>query len=207
MFLGRTPRLTRYEELYSVIDNLGGYRFESLQENGHILIASNFQFEHNNQIFIEFQAELQDDIVKDLKVLMGNLLDTGLTTEDWPAYNMDEILRTYGVPDEVELYLSGPNNSTSMIIQLKYENIYTSIAYFARTSETNKYNTPTGVLYCPKEIGIDEVELHMGNNPFNTISDGVPVLEATGLNEQDFHKLFTENPSACLTLNPKAFYP
>ena len=73
-----------------------------------------------------------------------------------------------------------------------------------RTSE-NKFETPTGVLFCPEEIGINQVQLHLGKTPFNTIPDGVPILEATGLNEQDFYKLFTGNSSACLTLNRKAF--
>jgi predicted metal-dependent phosphotriesterase family hydrolase len=45
----------------------------------------------------------------------------------------------------------------------------------------------------------------MGKNPFNTILDGVPILKATGLTEQDFYKLFTENPYACLTLDRKFF--
>ncbi len=203
-FWGILPDQTRYEELYSVIDNLGGSRFEVLQENGHIRISSDFGFGENIGVQTDIQADLQDDIVRDLKVLLLNLYDDEVTPEDWSAYNMNEILRIYGVPSKVELHLSGPNNTLSMAIQLKYEYIYASITYFARTSEINKYDTPIGVLYCPEVVGIDKVELHMGKNPFNTISDGVPVLEATGLTEQDFYKLFTENPSACLTLNRDA---
>ncbi len=206
-FWGIHPDITRYEELYSVIDNLGGYRFETLQPSGHHLIGSNFRFEDENRIQVEFQADVHDDIVRDLKVLLLNLWKTENTPKDWSAYNMDEILRIYGVPDKVELYFSGPYNSLSFNIQLKYEDINTSIVYYSGTSESTQYETPTSVLYCPEEIGIDIVELHMGKHPFNTARDGVPLLKATGLDEQAFHKLFTEDPSACLTLYQKAFYP
>jgi hypothetical protein len=203
-FWGIYPEQTRYEDIYAVIDNLGGYRFENLQEDGDVRVGTNFRFQERNGIFVEFQANLQDDVVKDLKVLLLNLRDTGITLEDWSAYTLDKILQTYGIPDSVELYFSRPYNALSFNVQLKYENIDTSIAYYAGTSEITKYETTTSVLYCPEEIGIDIVELHMGKNPFNTIPDGVSILKATGLNEQDFHKLFTENPSACLTLNREA---
>ena len=206
-FFGIHPDQTRYEELYSVIDKLAGSRFETSSDNGHIRVSSDFGLGENIGIQVDIQADLQDDIVKDLKVLLLNLNGTGITPKDWSAYNMDEILRTYGVPDKVELYFSGPNNSLSVDVQLKYERLDTSIAYFAVTSETTSYETPTSVFYCPEEIGINMVELHMGKNPFNTIPDGVPLLRATGLTEQDFYELFTENPSACLTLDREAFYP
>lgn len=206
-FWGIHPDMTQYEELYSVIDHLGGYRFEALQSNGHLLIGSSFKFEEESGIFVEFAADLQDDIVKDLKVLLLNLRDTGLTPADWSAYNMNEILGTYGVPDKVELYYSGPYNSLSFHIRLKYESIDTAITYSGLTMELDKYLTPTSAVFCPEEIGIESVELHMGKHPFNAARDGVPLSKATGLNEQDFYKLFTENPSACLTLDRKAFYP
>ncbi len=206
-FWGIRPDQTQYEELYSVIDKLGGLRFDALQENGRLRVASNFRFEERSGIFVEFAADLQDDTVKDLKVLLLNLFDPGVSQEDWSAYNMDEILRTYGIPDSVELYFSGPYNALSFNVQLKYESIDTSIVYYARTTEIAQYETPSSVILCPEEIGIDMVELHMGKYPFNTIPSGVPLLKATGLTEQDFHKLFTENPSACLTLNREAFYP
>jgi hypothetical protein len=206
-FWGIRPDITRYEELYSVIDNLGGYRFEALQLNGHLLIGSNFRFEDENRIQVEFQADVHDDIARDLKVLLLNLWKTENTSEDWSAYNMGEILRTYGAPDKVELYFSGSNNALYIDVQLKYEGLETSLVYYAGTTETAQYETPTNVMFCPEEIGINIVELHFGKNPFNAIPDGIPIIIATGLNEQDFYKLFTENPSACLTLNRKAFYP
>lgn len=205
-FWGIYPDTTRYEELYSVIDNLGGYRFETLSENGHLRIGSNFRFEDENRIQVEFQADLQDEIVRDLKVLLLNLWKPENTPKDWSAYNMDEILRTYGAPDKVELYYFGIDNAMGFDIQLKYEGIDTSIVYYAATNEIDKYLTPTSAIFCPGEIGIDKVALYMGKNPFNTIPDGVPILKATGLTEQDFYKLFTENPSACLTLDQKVFY-
>lgn len=207
-FWGIQPDQTRYEELYSIIDRLGGRSsFDRLQANGHLRVPADFRFEERSGIFVEFQADLQDEVVQDLKVLLLNLLDTGITQDDWSAYNMDEILRTYGVPDSVELYFSGPYNALSFNVQLKYESIDTSIVYYAGTTEIAQYETPSGVIFCPEEIGIDTVELHMGKHPFNTIPSGVPLVKATGLSEQDFHELFTENPSACLTLNREAFYP
>jgi hypothetical protein len=206
-FWGIQPDQTRYEELYGVIDRLGGSRFETLQANGHLRVASNFRFEERSGIIVEFGTDLQDNVVKDLKVILLNLLDTGITPEDWSAYNMNEILRIYGVPDTAELYFSGPNNSLSFGIRLKYERIQTSIKYYGIIAENDKYQTQSSVIFCPETIGVHIVELHMGEHPFNVGPNGVPLSKATGLDEQSFHKLFTENPSACLTLNRAAFYP
>lgn len=206
-FWGIYPDQTRYEEIYSITDHLGSSRFETLSENGHIRISSDFGLGDDIGVQVEFQADLQNDIVQNLKVLLLNLWKTEVTPEDWSVYNMDEILRTYGVPDKVELFFSGPGNALSFLVHLKYERIDTSIAYSVKTTETARYETPSSVIFCPEEVGANHVELHMGKHPFNMIPEGVPILKATGLTEQDFYELFTEDPSACLTLNRKAFYP
>lgn len=195
---------THYEELYSIIDRLGGLRFETLQANGRLRVASDFRFEEKSGIMVEFGADLQDDTVRNLKVTLTNLFDTGITTEDWSAYNMDEILRTYGTPDMVELYSGTPYDALTFGVRLKYDDNDTSIMYSGITTETDKYLTPSSIIFCPEEIGTDAVVLWMGKHPFNEEPDGVPLSEATGLDEQAFHKLFTENPSACLTLNRNA---
>jgi hypothetical protein len=153
---------------------------------------------------VALTADLQGDIVKDLKVTLLNQLDTGITPEAWSAYNLDKILETYGFPDTVELYFDTPYDALSFGIRLKYENIHTSIMYAGITTEDNKYLSPSSAIFCPKKIGIDSVVIHIGKHPFNDEPDGVPLLKATGLDEQAFHTLFTENPSACLTLNRNA---
>lgn len=203
-FWGIHPDQTRYEELYGVIDRLGGPRFEALEANGHFRVSTDFRFEERSGIFVEFGADLQDDVVKDLEVTLLNLLDTGITLNDWSAYNMGKILETYGAPDTVELYFGTPYNALTFSVRLKYEDIHTSITYSGITTESNRYLTLSSAIFCPEEIGIDSVVLHMGKHPFNEEPDGVPLSKATGLDEQAFHKLFTENPSACLTLNRDA---
>jgi len=205
-FWGIFPEQTRYEELYSVIDKLEGSRFEELLENGHIRVSSDFTYEKKHTIRVALAADLQSDVVKDLEVTILNQLDTGVNSEDWSAYNIDNILDNYGVPDTVEIYFGTPYDALTFGIRLKYENIHTSIMYSGRTTETNKYLTltPPSAIFCPEEIGIYAVVLHIGRNPFNDEPDGVPLSEATGMDEQAFYKLFTENPSACLTLNRDA---
>jgi hypothetical protein len=203
-FWGIEPDQTHYEELYSIIDLLGGLRFDALQANGRLRVASHFRIEEKGGVLIEFGADLQDDIVRDLKVTLTNLFDTGITPEDWSAYNMDEILRTYGVPDMVELYSGTPYNALTFAVRLKFEDNDTSIMYSGLTTETDKYLTQSSIIFCPEEIGVDAVVMWMGKHPFNEQPDGVPLSKATGLDEQAFHKLFTENPSACLALNRDA---
>jgi hypothetical protein len=201
-FWGIHPDQTRYEELYGVIDQLQGRDlFDVVEENGHLRVSSNFTYEKKGTIRVALTADLQDDVVKDLKVTILNQLDTGITPGDWSAYNIDKILETYGVPDTVELYFDTPYDALSFDIRLKYENIHTSIMYAGRTTEDKKYLTPSSAIFCPEEIGIYAVVLHIGKHPFNEEPDGVLLSKATGIDKQAFHKLFTENPSACLTLN------
>lgn len=204
-FWGIYPDRTRYEELYGVIDQLQGRDFfDVVEEKGHLRVSSNFTYEKKGAIRVALAADLQDDVVKDLEVTILNQLDTGITPKDWPAYNMDKILETYGAPDTVELYFDTPYDALSFAIRLKYENIHTSIMYGGITTENNKYLTPSSAIFCPEEIGIDSAVLHIGKHPFNEEPDGVPLSKATELDEQAFYKLFTENPSACLTLNRDA---
>lgn len=204
-FWGIHPDQTRYEELYGVIDQLKGRNFfDFVEENGHLRVSSNFTYEKEGTIRLDLTADLQGDVVKDLEVTLLNQLDTGITPESWSAYNMDEILRTYGVPDTVELYFDAPYDALSFAIRLRYENIHTSIMYSGITTEDKKYLTTSSVFFCPEEIGIDSVVMHIGKHPFNDEPDGVLLSKATGLDEQAFHKLFTENPSACLAINRDA---
>jgi hypothetical protein len=204
-FWGIQPDQTRYEELYDLIDRLGGRNFfDILEENGHLRVSSNFRFEKGGTIRVDLIADLQDDVVKDLKVTLLNQLDTGITPDAWSAYNLDKILITYGVPDMVDLYSGTPYNALTFFIRLKFGDNDTSILYFGITTETDKYLTPSNIIFCPEEIGIDTVVMWMGKHPFNEQPDGVPLSKATGLDEQAFHKLFTENPSACLALNRDA---
>ena len=204
-FWGIHPDQTRYEELYGIIDQLKGRDFfDVVEENGHLRVSSNFTYEEKGTIRAALTADLHGDVVKDLEVTILNQLDTGITPEDWSAYNMDEILRTYGVPDTVELYFGTPYDALSFGIRLKYENIHTSIMYAGITTEDKKYLTPSSAIFCPEEIGIASVVMHIGKHPFNDEPDGVLLSKATGLDEQAFHKLFTENPSACLALNRDA---
>jgi hypothetical protein len=207
-FWGIYPDQTRYEELYAVIDRLDGrQKFDAIEENGHLQVGARFEFEDvdENRINIAFQADLQDDIVRDMKIHLHNPKGTEIPPEDWSAYNMNEILRIYGVPSKVELFVSsGGGVAFSFNILLNYENINTMILYSESTLGLDKYDTPTALIYCPEEIGTYHVQLHIGKHPFNTPPSGIPILQATGLNEQDFYKLFTENPSTCLTLNRDA---
>lgn len=204
-FWGIHPDRTRYEELYSVIDQLEGREFFDVVEvNGHLRVSSYFMYEKKGTIHVTLTADLQGDIVKDLEVTILNQLDTGITSEDWSAYNMDNILETYGIPDTIELYFGTPYDALTFAIRLKYENIHTSVMYGGITTESNKYLTPSSAIFCPEEIGIDSIVLHIGEHPFNDEPDGVPLSIVTGLDEQAFHKLFTKNPSACLTLNRNA---
>lgn len=204
-FWGIYPDQTRYEDLYSVIDQLKGRNFfDVVEENGHLRVSSNFTYEETGTIRVALTADLQGDVVKDLEVTLLNQLDTGIPPDAWSAYNVDEILSTYGVPDMAELYFATPYGALGFAIQLKYENINTSIMYSGITTESDKYLTSSSAIFCPEEIGVDSVVMHIGKHPFNEEPDGVPLLEATGLDEQAFHKLFTENPSACLSLNRNA---
>ena len=208
-FWGIRPYQTRYEELYSVIDNLGGSRFETSQPEGAIHVSSYFNIEENHGIFVEFGANLQDDIVESMKIRLLNLYEDGVAVEDWSAYNLDKIQAIYGSPDKVELAFGQISNAIWFIVTLRYESISTVIIYDAAIPESkgNQFSTSDSVLFCPKEIVFGTVTLYMGNYPFNTIPSGLPILKSTGLTEQEFYKLFTENPSTCLTLNRKAFYP
>jgi hypothetical protein len=93
-----------------------------------------------------------------------------------------------------------PNNTLAFGIRLRYEDLNTSILYSGRSLIDANNLDASNAIICPVE-NISSIKLHIGEQPFNYEPNGVELSDATNLDTQAFYELFTENPSACLTVN------
>ena len=198
-FWGIRPDDTDYDELYDFIKQLGENGSETRQDN-HLYVSSVFRFEERGGLYVDFQVDVQEEVVRNIVTTIDGLWRDDVFPRDWSAYTINEILGTYGSPDSIEIFLDIPNNTLAFGIRLRYEDLDTSILYSGRSSIDANNLDVSNALICPVE-NISNIKLHIGKQPFNYETNGVGLSDATTLDTQAFYELFTENPSACLTVN------
>jgi hypothetical protein len=203
-FWGIILNQTSYAELYGLIHRLEGGGLDSPLGGGILRVSSSFRFEERSGIYIPLDADVQNDKVVALKVAFSGLLEPGVSFDDWSAYTMKEVLKTYGVPTSIELFLDFPDDMVAFGIRLKYEEIHMSITYDGSTSVNDENLNSSSAIVCPEKFGVNYVTLHLGEHPINYGPDGVSLLKATDLDTQAFYKLFIDNPSACITTDRDA---
>jgi hypothetical protein len=198
-FWGIQPDHTSYDELYGLFQQLGESGSDTSVDN-HLYVSSVFRFEERGGLYVDFQADVQEDVVKNMVTTFDGLWRDDVFPQDWSAYAISEILSTYGSPDSVEIFLDIPNNTLAFGIRLRYEDLNTSILYSGRSLIDANNLDASNAIICPVE-NISSIKLHIGEQPFNYEPNGVELSDATNLDTQAFYELFTENPSACLTVN------
>ncbi len=149
---------------------------------------------------MDLQADVQNDLVRNIVVTVDGLWSPNILAQDWSAYSMDEVLSEYGLPTSVELYLDFPNKMLQFGIRLKYEKLDTSILYSGGYKLNANNLTSSDAIICPND-NISDIKLHMGKQPINYEPNGVLLSDATKLDIQTFHKMFTEDPSSCITVD------
>lgn len=200
-FWGIQSESTTRGELYNLFQQLGKKGSETNIDN-HLYISSTFHLnlDERGGLYVVLQADSQEDIVRNMTITIDGLWDPDVFAQDWSAYSLDEVLRTYGPPSSVELYLDFPYEKLKFGIRLRYEEIDTSIFYDGGYKSNAQNHTATDATICPKE-NIGGIKLHTGKHPFNYEPSGVLLSDATKLDIRAFHKIFVENPSACLTVD------
>jgi hypothetical protein len=185
--------------LYDLFQQLGESGSDT-NVDGHLYVSSTFRFEERGGLYVDLQADVQEDVVRTLVVTLDGLQSDDVSAQDWSLYAINELLSIYGPPTSIEIYLDTPNNTLAFGIRLRYEDLDTSILYSGRNRiDTGNFDTVNAMI-CPTE-NISSIKLHVGKEPFNYEPNGVLLSEATQLDMQEFYKLFTEDSSACFTVN------
>lgn len=205
-FWGIQPDQSSYDELLDLFKQLGKDGFETNIDNRHY-VSSSFRTEERGGLYVEFQADVQNEVVKDIVVSIGGVGREGYSIEDWRPYTLEEVLRVYGIPSTVEIYLdilgSSNQNVLSFDIRVRYDDLNTSLLYIGgnRVDESNL--TESSVIICPHGR-LDSVKIHLGKNPINYEPDGKVLSDVTDLTIEEFYQTFIDNPSACLVINRQA---
>jgi hypothetical protein len=198
-FWGIQPGRTSYDELYALfyqLDEVGN----DIRTGEHLYVSSTVRLEERGGLYVAIKADVQEEVVRNVVVGMDGLWRPEVNAQDWAAYALDELLRVYGPPASIELYLDLPNNILAFGMRLKYEDLDASILYDGNQAANSEILGSEFATICPQGH-VSDIKIHLGKNPFDYEPGGVPLASATDLNVESFHKLFTENPSSCFIVN------
>jgi hypothetical protein len=201
-FWGLDPEKTSQAELENLLSQLGKNGF-IYQDGDHIYESTTLPFNKLGGVYL--QADIQNNVVRNVKSTLDGLWNPEITPNDWSAYNLNSVLKTYGSPDDIEIYLDLPYNSVLYGIRLIYKNLDT-IILFSGSAKDQK--TSDGLVkICPDTSEISSVILWLGKNPINNgVPNGIPLSNATSLSVDKFTKLYRQDSqSACMTLHIDVF--
>ena len=198
-FWGIYPEATNYTQVESFFYGLGKEGFVS-NEGDHTYMSTTFAFKENGRVYLKL--DIQNSVVQNIEATLDGLWNREIELKDWSAYNLDEVLRVYGPPTSIELYLDLPNNLILYSIKLTYKNLDATILYGG--SKSDEGDRPSSqVTVCPGRE-ISSVKMSLGKNPINPEPSGTSLSMATTLNVNDFHQLYIEDPGTCFDLNISA---
>ncbi len=197
-FWGIRPELTSYTQVESLFNSLGKQGFVSNQ-GVHTLVSTTLAFKGGGRVY--FKTDIQNNVVQNIEVTLDGLWNREIRPQDWSAYHLSEILRKYGHPTSIELYLDLPNNLILYGIKLTYNDLDTIVLYTASKSQDKIPSSHVSI--CPNGE-IESVKINLGKSPINPEPSGVPLSNATGLTIDDFYGLFAGDTTSCLDISLQA---
>jgi len=202
-FWGLVPEKTNYSQLESFFNDFGRKVYLTKDET-YTYESTTLLFEEVGRVYL--MLSIQDDTLTDIEITLDSIWQPGVEYQDWSAYNLDQILRMYGPPTGVELFMEFVNDLALYDIRLTYADLNTTIEYGYVTGYATvieRHPSSSQVELCFGEE-ISDVWIKTGENLLNADVNLTPLSEATKLDETSFYELFTEDPFACILVDREA---
>lgn len=200
---------TSFEQVDAFFQHMDRKGYIERNEKGEISLY-NTSFRGRNDTFpIEIVIDFDAGIIKDIRMFIGGLYESGINREGWSAYSLKNILQTYGVPSRVVFAVQQPTEPpyNSGLVAYSYVVHYEApnVTYFYRGGPIHAGQVYRICPMSPKEAAT-ALWLFFGKHPYGDFRDWVDLSEATSLSLEDFYKVFTEgDEGTCLNLKAKAF--
>jgi hypothetical protein len=220
-WLGITPGITKWQEARSLLDHLGITIGEVPMNDGSISHPSGgFDFEKPD-IYHSFSFIEQHEIVRGIHLIIEGYRDPVEFQKLWKLYSPKSIILTYGSPSRVWLSTYsgelGPNHGYDLIIA--YDELGIIIQYDGQLTRIGP-----NFYICPRfEKGMDiqymDIFLQSPHDPKPLEGPGTlrspslisknskRIQEASGLTEEEFSKLITQNEKAACFNSPVNIWP
>jgi hypothetical protein len=200
-FWGILPSKTTLEEATHTFVHLGlSLRFTTTLDGKDFYAVI---YNLGNGIEVSPVIAIQNDIVKSLDVGINDTSPKG-SPRKWSAYSPETLIKRYGPPSRVDLFLGrvAPTPIHSMV--LYFEKVDLIVEY----GGTNILNINGGAKLeiCPLTNKVDFLKIWMGDDPQYPPSTGVPLEEGTALTLEEFSKLMVgDQNKACFNLKEEKF--
>lgn len=210
-FFGVLPDKTTNSELQNIFDYLN-YSLHGPINGNYSAVSWGHMPPANSEIAWEIQVYVEDDIVRGLQTRLHHLNADEVTTKDWDAFTIKNVLNLYGVPSKVEFWIWTIHEGDAAYkifwyeVIIRYDDINLILQYMdASIKPENNYEV------CPNSEtqGFNDLWIWMGEKAPNPPIAGVPLETATSITKQEFYDLWTsEQPEIrCFNLDISAFTP
>lgn len=132
-----------------------------------------------------------------IKMRVSGLYDKNINNDDWLAFRPENILKTYGVPDYINLYLvAGPEGAYGYGFVFYYSQLIVNYIGADIIPARNTYICPL------TEHHIQQFDFLVGKELEHTSVGEKSIEELTQLSVNDFYTLLTGDPKkACFNVN------
>ncbi len=198
-FLGIFPGETKLGEALDIFTLLG-LPVKSVTYNDLDIYGTHYDFFDGLSIY--GNLAIQDDNVKNIRVIINPLPPTEGSQREWLVYSPKTLISRYGQPTRVSFVLDwGPRPFFDMVME--FDTVELIVEYTGYDIIPRQHGSPT---VCPPTAQFDAVRIWMGKDPIDPPARGVPLEKATSLTMEEFSKLMTEDPDqACFTINGEEF--
>jgi hypothetical protein len=196
-FWGITPRDTTFDE---AVNFLQKFKTTKLTKNelNEIQYADNLLYSEEN-VWITIEFTNIDEVVDDLRVVIGGLDYANVPQKNWEAFQIDSYLRKYGMPKSFQVILiEGPEGRFRYGLVILYDEGF--LVYYGKQTAIH----PEILHACPlAEHSIEQLEIKQETpNNNNTLKPAVEISKLTGFSREDFYNILTGNPEkACFDLD------
>jgi len=136
-----------------------------------------------------------------MKVRVSGLYDENINNDDWLAFRPENILKTYGIPDHINLYLvAGPEGAYRYGFVLYYNQLI--VDYLENNIVPSKNTT-----ICPlADHNIQQFDFMVGKDLAHSPRGEKSIEEVSQLSTKDFYNLSTEETkTVCFNVNFDAY--
>lgn len=196
------PGKTSSEEIKNLFHHLGGIYDNSSPSDERYSVS--FRWKGSESIYIDYGVKTNTLQYLDIDLQVGN---TNATSQNWKAFNLDQILQNFGIPSRVTFFLDTPHEPTTTKIvwytySLSYERENFVIQYVGQYVPDKKF-----IYVCPfQDPGLGLVEIWLGENPPSEMFGEADIDKISNLTIEDFYSLLSNRTdNACFSINTEAY--
>jgi len=202
-FWGITPGKTSMDEARLIFSHLGLKPYEGIDPNsGRDFYSIAYESSNGRDSYVTLYPSSNQVTNIVIKPEINKQKEGSL--REWTAYSPATLIKKFGQPSYLDLYLAWPGGGGSeVILNIYFETLDLVVQYTGENIFPSSNHSPQ---LCPLTAPFDYVRLWLGPKPPDPPLVGVPLEQATSLSMDMFTQLMLGDPQdACFTIKGDVF--